>query len=64
MSPEVNLIGGEESLVLDHEEQDFERVVKRRLAGNFDDWPNEAGVIHLVLLAVSFGNGLLILCTV
>ncbi|KAI1161211.1 carotenoid oxygenase [Nemania serpens] len=43
MSPKANIIRGEESLALDHEEQDFERVVKCRLAGNFDDWPNEAG---------------------
>lgn len=53
MSPKANIIRGEESLALDHEEQDFERVVKCRLAGNFDDWPNEAGVIHPVQLAVS-----------
>ncbi|KAI8950060.1 carotenoid oxygenase [Xylaria longipes] len=26
-----------------HEEEDFERVVKSRSAGKFDDWPNEAG---------------------
>lgn len=53
MSSKANLTRGEESLVLDYGEQDFERVVKRRLAGKYDDWPNAAGVIHLVLQAVS-----------
>ncbi|KAI1751365.1 carotenoid cleavage dioxygenase 1 [Xylaria castorea] len=28
---------------LDHEEEDYERVVKSRSAGKVDDWPNEAG---------------------
>ncbi|KAI0399564.1 carotenoid oxygenase [Xylaria palmicola] len=31
-----------ERSTLKHEE-DFERVVKNKLTGNFDDWPNEAG---------------------
>ncbi|KAI0438593.1 carotenoid cleavage dioxygenase 1 [Xylaria telfairii] len=31
------------SSTLDQEEEDFERVVKNRSAGKFNDWPNEAG---------------------
>ncbi|KAI0206987.1 carotenoid cleavage dioxygenase 1 [Astrocystis sublimbata] len=32
---------------LDIEEEEFERVVKNRSAGNFNDWPNEAGFENL-----------------
>ncbi|KAJ8127582.1 hypothetical protein O1611_g6055 [Lasiodiplodia mahajangana] len=35
--------GVKESFALDHQDRDFEHVVQRRLAGKFDDWPNEAG---------------------
>lgn len=44
ISQKTGTSGPKDSLVLDHEQQDFERVVTRRLAGKFDDWPNEAGV--------------------
>ncbi|KAI1118490.1 carotenoid oxygenase [Nemania sp. NC0429] len=43
MSPDASPTRAEESPMTDHEEQDFEHVVKRRLAGKFEDWPNEAG---------------------
>lgn len=43
ISQKTGTSGPKDSLVLDHEQQDFERVVTRRLAGKFDDWPNEAG---------------------
>ncbi|KAI1734202.1 carotenoid cleavage dioxygenase 1 [Xylaria scruposa] len=32
---------------LDHEEEDFERVVKLRSTGKVNDWPNEAGFENL-----------------
>ncbi|KAI0474313.1 carotenoid cleavage dioxygenase 1 [Xylaria cf. heliscus] len=34
---------GELHSALDQEEEEFERVVKSRLAGKLNDWPNEAG---------------------
>ncbi|KAI0114431.1 beta,beta-carotene 9',10'-dioxygenase [Nemania sp. FL0031] len=43
MPAEASAMGVQESFAVDHQDQDFERVVKRRLAGKFDDWPNEAG---------------------
>jgi hypothetical protein len=49
MFPDKGDIKPKEPLPLDHERQDFERVVKRRLAAKFDDWPNEAGVCQPII---------------
>ncbi|KAI0904934.1 carotenoid oxygenase [Ustulina deusta] len=43
MSLETVVVGDTGSSVLDHEEQDFERVVQTWSARSFGDWPNEAG---------------------
>ncbi|KAI1121172.1 carotenoid oxygenase [Nemania abortiva] len=50
MSRDGSAIGVREFPALDHHERDFERVVKRRLAGKFDDWPNEAGFEGLTVV--------------
>ncbi|GAP83225.2 putative carotenoid cleavage dioxygenase 1 [Rosellinia necatrix] len=39
----TDVVRTKESAVLDHEEEDFEDVVKNKLAGKFEEWPNEAG---------------------
>ncbi len=48
MSLETVVVGDTGSSVLDHEEQDFERVVQTWSARSFGDWPNEAGVCHFI----------------
>ncbi|KAJ8110497.1 hypothetical protein ONZ43_g5854 [Nemania bipapillata] len=41
--PDKGVFEPKGSFVVDHEQDDFERVVKKRLAAKFDEWPNEAG---------------------
>lgn len=42
-------------MALDQQGEEFERVVKSKLAGKFDEWPNEAGVCHFSLPVMLMG---------